>query len=377
MPLHRHSCARESLPDARNRARHSHIIPTFAKLGKFLIILRELNPSQGMSKKLYSTAKWKKYLKSRQEYQLRRVQARRSRRHPIVPLRRIQPRQLAFATLVAPSSFSIIHNPTRTINFLAEFRYKARYNNLMLDLRGVTQITVDAITALIAEIVALGKARLVNGTYPDDSQCRDLLIQSGLFDYVKSRHALPKVQKGRVFRRKSKLVEGTTAKELIRIGSEAAYGSPRKCQAAYSALVECMSNTHNHATGKSATAGAQTWYSAVFGDKVGNRICYAFLDTGVGIFRSVRYNGLRRAYRQIVKGEDDRHILRDILNGLVASRTGLPFRGKGLPGIYRSLQAGRIKSLIIVANDVYADVANDDFRVLKTQFPGTLLYWES
>ena len=41
------------------------------------------------------------------------------------------------------------------------------------------------------------------------------------------------------------------------------------------------------------------------------------------------------------------------------------------------MQAGRIKSLIIVANDVYADVANDDFRVLKTQFPGTLLYWES
>jgi len=138
-----------------------------------------------------------------------------------------------------------------------------------------------------------------------------------------------------------------------------------------------MSNTHNHATGMREQHGAEMWYSTVYGNADNGSVSYSFLDTGVGIFRSARLYSLKKLYNKLFRGEDHRHILKDILLGRVASRTGLPFRGKGLPGIYKSFRSGRIKSLIIVSNDVYADVGNDDYRVLRMQFPGTLLYWET
>jgi len=330
-----------------------------------------------MSKKLYSTRKWKNYLRSRQRYQLKRTRERRSRRRGTIPLTRRKARNLPVLNMAVPQNFSIIHNPTDSIKFLREFRYHAKNNNLTLNLAAVTHISVDAITALIAEILSLRGTRVVNGYNPHNEACRDLLIRSGFFDHVRSRQPLPPGQKGKIAPRKSYRVEGATAKQLIRIGTEAAFGSPTKSYSAYSALIECMSNTHNHATGRREEHGAEMWYSTVYGDADTRTVSYSFLDTGVGIFRSVRLNKIKKLYNKLFKGEDHRGILKDILHGRVASRTGLPFRGKGLPGIYKSFRAGRIKSLIIVSNDVYADVANDDYRILGVQFPGTLLYWET
>jgi len=319
-------------------------------------------------------------MRARQKYQLAQARARRRHlkrvRSRTPPLVRLHPSQLPLVPLKVPRTFSMIENPVETIAFFGMFRDLTRKNNLRLEMQEVSRITIDAITALVAEIVALGQSRLVNGTYPKDNGCRDFLMQSGFHDYVKALQPVPPGKKGKIAKRKSKVVESMTAKDLIRFGSEAAYGTAQRCYAAFATLVECMSNTHNHATGRTATQGTETWYSTVYGDKERNRICFAFLDTGVGIFRSVRYGLIRRLYR-LVKWQDDRQILKDILHGQVESRTGLPFRGKGLPSIYRDLQAGRIKSLVIVANDVYANVATDDFRILNTRYPGTLLYWES
>jgi hypothetical protein len=69
-------------------------------------------------------------------------------------------------------------------------------------------------------------------------------------------------------------------------------------------------------------------------------------------------------------------LLRQILGGQIESATGLAYRGKGLPRIRRFLDDGKISRLVIVANDVYADVGADDFRVLQEPFKGTLVYWE-
>lgn len=319
-------------------------------------------------------------MRVRQKYQLAQTQARRRdlkrARSRTPPLARFHPSQLPLVPLKLPRVFSMIENPVETIAFFRMFRDLTRKSNLRLDMQEVSHITIDAITALVAEIVALGQSRLVTGTYPKNDGCRDFLIHSGFHDYVKALQPVQPGKKGKIAKRKSKLVESMTAKDLIRFGSEAAFGTAQHCYAAFATLVECMSNTHNHATGRTATQGTETWYSTVYGDKDRNRISFTFLDTGVGIFKSVRYGLIRRVYK-LVKWQDDRQILRDILHGQVESRTGLPFRGKGLPSIYRDLQAGRIKSLVIVANDVYANVANDDYRILDTNYPGTLLYWES
>ena len=138
-------------------------------------------------------------------------------------------------------------------------------------------------------------------------------------------------------------------------------------------MIECMNNTRNHASGQQDHQ--ETWWATVYADVERERACYTFLDTGVGIFQSVPIGKLRKFFK-MVGIQDDAKMLRDILHGKVESSTRQPFRGKGLPAIYGLLHRRSIKSLVIVANEVYANVERDEFRVMRTSFKGTLLYWE-
>jgi hypothetical protein len=99
------------------------------------------------------------------------------------------------------------------------------------------------------------------------------------------------------------------------------------------------------------------------------------VDTGVGIFRSVRLGTVRKIYN-LFGGRNDSDILRDMLQGKVPSSTKLAFRGKGLPYMNRLALQQRISSLVIVANNVYANVSSGDFKLLQVHFHGTLVYWE-
>jgi hypothetical protein len=330
-----------------------------------------------MSKKLFSTAKWKKYLRSRQLYELKKLREHKRSRRLLNPPKRSAIARLPFVKLIVPGNFSIINNPEETIAFVRECGVVARWNNLNLDLSKITQITADAITVLIAVIQGLVGKRLVNGNLPAHAETSEILAQSGFFAHVRSKQAPPPGKHGRISRQESKKVEPLVARDLIQIGTAAVRGQPQRSYAAYRTLIECMTNTHNHAAGKHRRFDVkETWYSTVYADVKRSRICYTFLDTGVGIFRSVRIGTLRRAYK-LLRIEDDRDILKDILEGKVESSTGHRYRGKGLPSIYDLSKRGSIKSLIIIANDVFANVSTGEYRILRVQFPGTLLYWET
>jgi hypothetical protein len=96
----------------------------------------------------------------------------------------------------------------------------------------------------------------------------------------------------------------------------------------------------------------------------------------VGIFRSVKIGTIRKLYK-MVGLRNDADILREILEGTVESSTGQPYRGKGLPAIYGQSNRGSVKSLVIIANDVYGNVAKGEYRLIRNSFHGTLLYWET
>jgi hypothetical protein len=330
-----------------------------------------------MTKKLYSTAKWKRYLKSRQLSELKKLQRSRGRRRGRARRPHGRPENRLVARLQVPTNFSLIHNPEETIHFLREFSTLAINYNIKLDLTGVNGITTDAIAALVATIKALGSRRNVQGNLPQESGCTDILNQSGFFEHVKLKRPLAAPTQGKISRRESKQVEPGLARDLVHIASQALFGEPRRCQTAYRALIESMSNTHNHAAGREPKDTVkQTWYSTVYADVPRSRACYTFLDTGVGIFKSIRLRTLKKVYRTIgVSNNAD--ILEEILEGKVGSSTGVPYRGKGLPSIYALLKRGGIKELIIIANTVYANVGAGEFRVLEIGFPGTLLYWET
>lgn len=328
-----------------------------------------------MTKKLYSTEKWKErsWRKQRDELRKKRRARLRSKEKRPKGTREDGKARRSFVTVTAPVLFSLIKNPDGVIAFLRDTQFWGARSHVAFDLSGVTTMTADAVAALTAAIRAMPKT-VVRGNLPSDPAAADMLMQSGFFDYVRSIKPLPTCTRGKIAQEQSKKVEPRVARDLIHRGTEAIHGVAKPHFSTYRVLIESMSNTHNHAAKR--YAGSKTWWATVYADHSSGRACYTFLDIGVGIFRSMKVSPFRRLYRKFGT-RNNVALLKDILDGKVESRTGKNYRGKGLPAIYRLLKEGKIHSLVIITNDVYANVSTGDFRVLPTEFAGTLLYWEN
>lgn len=334
-----------------------------------------------MSKKLFSTERWKRYLKSRQLAQDRNAKRRRRGAAGRQKPRKFTPiAEREFRTLIAPAGFSLVQNPSEAIAFLNSVRFYAERYNLTLDLSGVQLLTTDAIAAMVATLAPLNRSGvLIKGTSPKDAMAQRILVGSGFFEHYHSTQPLPSGPHGQISQEKSKKVQPDLAKHLVHFGIKALSGNDGKCNAAYRVLIESMSNTHNHALSAKAkrerSEEKETWWATVYADSVRKRVCFTFVDAGVGIFGSVRVGKLRAFYR-LLGLRSDADILHDMLNGKVESSTGISYRGKGLPAINRLSVGGKISSLVIVANDVHANVSAGQYRMLPVAFRGTLLYWE-
>jgi hypothetical protein len=65
-----------------------------------------------------------------------------------------------------------------------------------------------------------------------------------------------------------------------------------------------------------------------------------------------------------------------MLQRQIESSTGIPYRGRGIPSIFKSLKRGDIKNLTFIANDVIAKVEKDEYHTLSNPFKGTFVSWE-
>jgi len=255
--------------------------------------------------------------------------------------------------------------------------YSSKYN-INLDLSQVQTLTTDAIAALIATIQRLDVH--MKGNLPNDPDAQKMLLESGFFKYVKSTQSLPSTPRGSIEQKTNTNVAPATAKNLVHFGTKGIFGTSQRNRPSYSTLIECMANTKGHAAGRKnpdsrSQKPPETWWATVYADAGRKKICFTFVDTGVGIFRSIRIRVVRKIY-DFFGGKDDTDILRDMLDGKVPSSTTLSFRGKGLPYMNRLARTSRISSLVIVANDVYANVSSNNFTKLRNSFHGTLVYWE-
>ncbi len=145
----------------------------------------------------------------------------------------------------------------------------------------------------------------------------------------------------------------------------------RSLKVAYGHLLECMGNTHQHA---SDAPGEQPWWASVFRDTRRHCDCFTFVDMGVGIFNSIELSIRLKLYNLV--GRLRPLILKELLEGNIPSSSGMPYRGRGLPSIYRSCIDGKVQRLVLVTNNVFADTAINDFRGLPQELKGVVLYWE-
>jgi hypothetical protein len=328
-----------------------------------------------MSKKLYSTPKWRRRMAQKaQDADRRRHRRKLSRATPgFRPgLQRIAKQ------LIVPSNFSLIENPQEVVSFLNRIETHIGAYNLTINFEDVVVITPEAILALIATIKKF-KSRVVSGSVPRLDKARQILMESGFFDHVKHGLALQATSQGRMVHFEGTKVDPVCARDLIFQGTEVSTGQRKDSEPAYCLILEAMQNTLDHAHVHPARGlspfKTETWWAMVYADIDRKRICFALLDTGVGIFRSAKVKGWRRADRAIRKAANI-DILKLMLRGGIESRTGLAYRGKGLPSMNRYSESREIRDFLILSNSVHGKIEEHRFTSLASEFQGTMLYWE-
>lgn len=278
-----------------------------------------------------------------------------------------------YEKLSAPSNFSFIENTVAVLSFLELIKDKIKHRKpILINLEEITNLTNDAIVLLLAIVKnpAITKGVPIKGNYPRDRELRKIFQESGVF----GANGSDSEYKNYILTRQNKKAEGGIANEMIKRATKIVFGQEVRCPGVYRALMESMANTCYHA--KPAQIGHETWWLTVYHDKALNKVSFAFIDMGVGIFKSSKIRGFRDNLKSFFGITDNSDVLKEIISGRKKSSTKIPYRGKGLPNIYKGLARNYYSNLKIISNDVKADLSIDKYEKLSKEFSGTFLYWE-
>lgn len=281
-------------------------------------------------------------------------------------------------TIKVPDIFSMTENPVEMVDFL--IRLKIAFRNkpgVFIDLSETKQITADAVTVLVSYLkdgrITLRKPYV--GNNPKDMRLKQQFAESGFYKYVRSNELSYSLETGNILARHQYKVDGEIAKKLISFGTEKLFGQYTKQGGTYNVLTELMNNTRDHATGRRKHELKEKWWASAHYDNEKEKVTFTFLDNGVGIFNS-RDRTARDYVFQLLKLETNIDLLKMMLSRQLPSSTKFPYRGRGIPSINANLKRQQIKNLVIISNDVFANVDTDNFFILKKSLNGTFFSWE-
>ncbi|MBU2949710.1 hypothetical protein KO493_03250 [Tamlana agarivorans] len=293
-----------------------------------------------------------------------------------------------YVKIKSPDILSFVKNPegTNTLIHLIKKQYLKR-KKVFVILKHVEILGYDALVVLLSILIRFkAKGIPFNGDMPDNFVARKILVNSGFLDYlyrnIKSEDRYELLKGGTISTHAWKKVDAELTHQIISDASLSIWGEKRRFQGVQRSLIELMHNTNNHAVyGKE---GDKHWFLSVQHLPKENKVCFSFIDFGVGIFDSLnnkgeesKWYGWRSPLSKIFTFNNNKELLKLILNGdLHKTVTGKYYRGKGLPGIYDAFKRNDFSKLHIISNDVFADVKNNDFRTLTNKFSGTFVYWE-
>lgn len=292
--------------------------------------------------------------------------------------------------LVAPSNFSLLDNTENVIEFinLVDECYNKK-RNIFIEMNNVVNIAHGAIVVLLSKLVQFkAKGIYVNGNFPKNKEAKSMLTESGFINYL---YENIQDQNEYVFDKKicthaNKIADPTLSDNIIKTASKGLWGEERRCLGVQRVFLELMQNTNNHA---SSIQGEKHWWTSFVHVKneTEDKICFSFIDYGVGIFTSLankkegRFFGIFDRIKRMFGEINHAEMLNLLLHGKIheiadRTQTKKPNRGKGLPGIFGALNKNDISNLRIISNDAFADVAQDKYLLLKQELKGTYIYWE-
>lgn len=351
-------------------------------------------------KKLYSTSKYKKRNLRHAKRSLKRQlifkeyrKVRNQNRIGIDKNERLYKSKFEepyrdYKRIHAPENFSFIENSIEVVEFIAKLKnHFDEKKKVFVVLKNVKIISYDAIVVLLSIMVRFKANKIdFNGDFPENQDAKRILKESKFLEYLfktfrdEERYHLG--QQSSIHTHAYKDVDSELGNELIKNASKTIWGEERRCQGVQRTLIELMLNTNNHAD--DSKKGEKHWWLSVHHDITSQKVSFAFIDFGVGVFTSLnnkrqgsKFFGILNKLREKITIGSNAELLKLIMDGtLHRTATGKPYHGKGLPGINKVLERNQISNLNIITNDVHANVDNNDFKVIPKSFSGTFVYWE-
>lgn len=297
----------------------------------------------------------------------------------------------AIKKLEAPHNFSLLENTEEVISFInkVDACYEKK-KNLFIDMDNVERIAYGAIIVLLSKLVQFkAKKLVVNGSFPRNKEAKRVLKESGFIDYlyrddvrIQNEYVIDK----KICTHANKVAEPALTARIIEDVSKEIWGEERRCLGVQRVFLELMQNTNNHA---SNIQGEKHWWTSfvhVKNDKE-DKICFSFIDYGIGIFTSLenkkegKFLGIIDKIKGLFGNVDHAKMLNMLLHGEIhkianKTKTKAPYRGKGLPGIFGAMEKNDISNLQIISNDAYANVSKGKYVNLHNKLEGTYVYWE-
>lgn len=289
----------------------------------------------------------------------------------------------------APSVFSIRENTTECIEFLQKI--EKHYNKrepIHIIMDAITQIENDTIGLLLSLMVCFKEKGIIfNGSKPKDPECRSKLDSSGFIDMLFGKKPLQgrnhlSLSQGKIHMNWSHQTDPVLVKKVVIDATNHVWGKSYRNTGINTMILELMANTFQHAS--KSPGRKEHWFLTVDLLKDDNKVCFSFIDYGIGVFQSLKdkkpgdklydlWNQFTKHNGNLNEAEQLKQIIEGVFN---RSSTKLHYRGKGLPSLKKSLDNNWFSNLTVITNSAFANIARNEYTLLSESFSGTYIYWE-
>ncbi|MBQ8299700.1 MAG: hypothetical protein IJX99_07630 [Clostridia bacterium] len=331
--------------------------------------------------RLWKKRRDQKILKSKSK---RRPKKKKSTNVLITPRENIS----ALIPFEAPRNFSFKNNDEETINFFnmvlnyvkLNIKKRKKKKGIFVDISNVENLTIDSLMYLIAVIKNLKNIYRNNykfsGNFPSEKEVRELLLESGFLNYVKTNVEFElKPISNNIQIRSGTNVDTDVVKDILDFIIENVGIAKNRLGIIYDMLIELMSNTKNHAY-NSENIFLNSWY--IFLEIKDGKLKFSFLDIGDGIPNTVHKTLSEKL--KIGEKKNDSYYILSALNGEFRTSTNIKNRGKGLPGMDEYCKNEQLEKFKVISGKGIIEL-NDELkynvREAENELIGTLYYWEN
>lgn len=286
--------------------------------------------------------------------------------------------------VIAPENLCLLSETEDCITFFNEIRNENNINKfghlcfVQMSIKNVLKFDYSTICILIALIGDLkSKGIYLRGDFPENEDCRNQIIESGLLDVLFNEQGKPfkKSQTSELLfiEKGSKLL---TRKDNIRISKSVKSvvkhltGEEYYCKKLRTILLEICGNSIEWGGTKH-----RQWLIGIKYDK--ERVIFTITDVGRGILNTLNKK-FRQKLSEIFDSKGDDEILKGAFIKKYGSSSKMVNRNKGLPSIKNGFDDGLLKNLKVLTNNVILHYDNDDDSKVfskNNEFKGTLYRW--